>query len=200
MTNYLSKGDQVIKEKEELLQSMGSQKQGLLAEKEMVYRAYINQKISMDDFGLQFNPISERVKQIDKQIPELQGEIDFLKIQYLNSGEILSDARNLHSKWRDLNFEEKRRIVENITENVIVGKENISINLCYLPSSSELTADKQRNRNMHGIDQAQSFFYSALAYRLLHLGSDINKLLAVLCTKPKFFSIRFHVIHPLSFH
>lgn len=146
MTNYLSKGDQVIKEKEELLRSMESQKQGLLAEKEMVYRAYINQKISMDDFGLQFNPISKRIKQIDKQIPELQGEIDFLKIQYLNSGEILNEARNLHSKWKDLNFEEKRKIVENITENVIVGKENISINLCYLPSSPEMTADKQRKQ------------------------------------------------------
>ncbi len=145
MSDYLSKGDQIIREKEELLKSLEDQKQGIQTEKDMVYKAYISQKISMDDFGAQFNPLSERIKQIESQVPELQGEIDFLKIQYLNSGEILNEARDLHSKWKDLIFEEKRKIVENITENIIVGKDNIAINLCYLPSSPEMTTDRQRN-------------------------------------------------------
>ena len=145
MANYINKSDQMIKEKEEQLKSLESQKQGLLDEKEKVYRAYINEKISMDVFGEQFNPIVDRIKQIEKQIPEIQGEIDYLKILHLNSGEILNEAKDLHSKWKDLVFEEKRKIIENITENIIIGKEDISINLCYLPSQSELAADKQRH-------------------------------------------------------
>lgn len=99
----------------------------------------------MKTYGSQFRPIVARIEQIEKQIPEIQGEIDFLKIQYLNSGEILSEARDLHSKWKELIFEEKRKIIENITENIIIGKEDISINLCYLPSHSEMAADKQRH-------------------------------------------------------
>jgi site-specific DNA recombinase len=146
LTAYLSKGDEIIKGKEELLKSMENQKQGLLVEKEKVYRAYIGEKINMDAFGEQYNPLLARIKEIEKQMPELQGEIDFLKIQYLNRSEILSEARDLHSKWKELTFEEKRKIVENITENIIIGKEDIAINLCYLPSPSELTTDRQHKQ------------------------------------------------------
>jgi len=45
----------------------------------------------------------------------------------------------------DLNSDEKRKIIESITEKVIIDKEDVTINLCYLPSSSERMAVSQRN-------------------------------------------------------
>ena len=74
-----------------------------------------------------------------------RAEIDFLKIKYLSSDEVIREAQDLYSNWNDLVFEEKRRIIENITDKVTVGSDDISINLAYIPSASELTPDRQRN-------------------------------------------------------
>lgn len=142
---YLDKADQVIKEKEELLQTIEQEKRKVQQEMDKVYRLYIDDQITSEGFGRQYKPLEERLKQIENQIPELQAEIDFLKIQYLSSDQILNEAKDLYVHWSELSEEEKRKIVENITEKIIVGKEDVTINLCYLPSSSETMTAGQHN-------------------------------------------------------
>jgi len=111
-----------------------------------IYQLYIDDEITSQGFGTRYKPLEERLKQIGEQIPEIQGEIDFLKIQYLSKDEILNEAKDLYSRWNGLTIEERRKIVESITEKVIVGKEDVTINLCYLPTTSpELAASSQRN-------------------------------------------------------
>ena len=80
--------------------------------------------------------MEQRLQQIEQQIPEIQGEIDFLKIQYLSSDQTLSEAKDIYSQWAKLATDEKRRIIEHITEKIIIGEEEVTIKLCYLPSSS----------------------------------------------------------------
>jgi site-specific DNA recombinase len=147
--NYLTKADQVIKEKEELLRALNEEEKKVKQEMDRTFRLYLDDKITPDGFGQRYKPMEERLKQIEHQLPELHGEIDFLKIQYLSSDQILSDARDLYSRWPGLAPEEKRRIVENITEKIIVGTEDVTINLCYLPSpppsSLKVMASEQRN-------------------------------------------------------
>ena len=143
--NYLNKADEAIKEKERLLEATEKEKQRILKEREKVYRAYINDEIDVKTFGRQFRPLEKRLEQIEDKIPEIQAEIDFLKIQYLSSDQILNEAKNLYSRWPALTFEEKRKIVENITEKIIVGEEDVTINLLYLPSSSEMASSWQHN-------------------------------------------------------
>jgi site-specific DNA recombinase len=145
ITNYLNQADQVIKEKEELLKTIRDEKRKTEQEMEKIYRAYINEEITMEGFGRHYKPLEERLKQIDGQIPEVQGEIDFLKIQYISSDQIFNEAKDLYSRWPQLMPEEKRKIIENITEKISIGKEDVTINLTYLPSSSELMASGQRN-------------------------------------------------------
>jgi len=145
ITNYLSQADQVIKEKENLLNTLGEEKPKTEQDMDKIYRAYTNNEISMDSFGKHYRPLEERLKQIDNQLPEIQGEIDFLKIQYLSSDQIFNEAKDLYSRWPQLTSEEKRKIIENITENIKIGKEDVTINLTYLPSSSEMMATGQRN-------------------------------------------------------
>ena len=145
ITNYLSQADHVIKEKESLLNTLGEEKRKTEQNMDKIYRAYTNDEISMDSFGKHYRPLEERLKQIDNQLPEIQGEIDFLKIQYLSSDQIFNEAKDLYSRWPQLTSEEKRKIIENITENINIGKEEVTINLTYLPSSLEMMASEQRN-------------------------------------------------------
>jgi hypothetical protein len=81
-------------------------------------------------------------------------------------------VRDLHSSWPQLAKEEKRQIVENITDKILVGNEDISIHLCYLPSSENMTK-RERNAGVMltprhcGGRQAASFLGCSQA---LHLG------------------------------
>jgi len=143
ITEYLSQADQTIKEKEKLLKTIGDERKKTEQDMDKIYKAYTNDEITMEAFGRHYRPLEERLKQIDGQIPELQGEVDFLKIQYLSSDQIFTEAKDLYSRWRQLTFEEKRKIIENITEKINVGKEEVIINLTYLPSSLELMTKEQ---------------------------------------------------------
>lgn len=54
----------------------------------------------------------------------------------INAGEVLMRAKNLYHNWPVMNFEEKRSIVETITEHLVVHKDAIDIRLAHLPSPS----------------------------------------------------------------
>ena len=145
ITGYLNEADRVIKEKEELLNTLVEEERKLRTEMDKTYRLYLDDKITSEGFGIRYKPLEQRLKQIQDQIPELQGEIDFLKIQYLSSDQILNEAKDLYSRWSNLNSDEKRKIIENITDKIIVSSNDITINLCYLPTSPKTVASGQRN-------------------------------------------------------
>jgi len=145
IADYLNEADRVIKEKEDLLKALTEEERKIKAEMDKTYRLYIDDRITGEGFGLRYKPLEERLKQIQDQVPELQGEIDFLKIQFLSSDQILNEAKDLYSRWPSLNSNEKRKIIENITERIIIGTDDVSINLCYLPTSPKLMASEQRN-------------------------------------------------------
>jgi len=72
-------------------------------------------------------------------IPRLQAEIDFIKINTFSSDQVLNDAHDLQSHWPQMDREEKRKIVECITNKIVIAKDEISLDLIYLPSSKELS-------------------------------------------------------------
>lgn len=145
IANYLAGADSTIKEKEELLATLEKEEGEVKAEMDKVYRLYIDDVITPEGFGSRYKPLEARAKQIAEQIPTLQGEIDFLKIRYQSSDQILNEARDLYSRWASLSQEEKRRIVENLAEKITVGQNEVAIDLCYLPPSSEIVAKGQRS-------------------------------------------------------
>ncbi len=145
VSTYLGRADEVIGEKEDLLRSLTEEQKRIRQEMEKVYRLYLDDQITPQGFGERYKPLEERVGQIEDQLPQLQAEIDFLKVQYLSSDQIMTEAQDLYSRWDDLSPEEKRRIVESITERIIVGEGDVTIHLAYLPSTSETMAEGQRN-------------------------------------------------------
>jgi site-specific DNA recombinase len=145
IAKHLEAADLTLKEKAELLAAMESEQTKLSSEAEKIYQLYLADELTRESFGKRHRPIEERLRQLGDEIPRLQGEIDFLKINYLSSSEVISEAQDLYGRWPSLAFEEKRRIVENITEKIVVGEGDISLELCYLPSSAELVSKEHRN-------------------------------------------------------
>ena len=147
ITELLSQADQQIKEKEELLRSLERETQKIQKEMDVVFRLYMDEKISGDGFYQRHHPLEERLRQINEEMPQLQGEIDFLKIQQLSSDHILTEARDIYSRWPDLDLNDKRAIVENTVQRITIGQDDIDIDLCYLPASiKEVTNSRHGHR------------------------------------------------------
>lgn len=141
---YLKSADETIQTKEELLETLKKEHGKIQSEMRKVYQLYIDDKISADGFNLTYRPLETRLKEINEGLPDLQSDVDFLKIQYLSSDESISEFQSLYERWKSLSQEEKRIIVEHSVERLTVGTDEINIELGYLPSSSELMASKQR--------------------------------------------------------
>lgn len=145
MTAYLGEADNTIKGQLELLGTLEGELRTTRETMAKIMQLYLAGGISKDGFAAEYGPLETRKLQLDTEIPRLQGEVDFLKIQLVSSDQVLSEARDLYAGWSNLEPAEKRQIVENITEKVVIGKDDVAIHLCYLPSPSEIAAEKQRN-------------------------------------------------------
>jgi hypothetical protein len=86
-----------------------------------------------DSFEDRFSPLELRRKQIAEELATIEAEVDLLKIETLNADHILSETRDLYSKWPRLSKPEKRRVVEAITREIVVGKGEITFKMFYFP-------------------------------------------------------------------
>ncbi len=145
IAGYLEKADETIKEKEAVLASLISEQKKVTAQKDKVYSAYVDDDIDQKTFGRQFRPLTARLDEIEAEMPRLQAEIDFLRINLRSSDVVLEEARDLYSHWLALEPQQKRTLIESITQRITVGSADISIDLCYLPPLHEHVAEGQRN-------------------------------------------------------
>ena len=143
IANYFEKTDTAIKENETLLANLSAESKRVQEDMDRLMQLYLKREIPPDGFSQYYQPLDERLKQIKARLPELQAEVDFLKIQYLSSEEIVHEAKDLHSRWPSLAPAEKRKIVETITERILIGKDEITITLSHLPSAEMMAEGHQ---------------------------------------------------------
>ena len=129
----LAGSESALREREELLSVLQKERDFVQSEMDRVYRLYIDEEIESHGFGERNRPLDARRKQLDAEIPELAGAIDSQRIHYLSSDEIVREAQDLYGRWDSLTFDEKREIVESITERIEVGDGDIEIHLYYEP-------------------------------------------------------------------
>jgi site-specific DNA recombinase len=58
-----------------------------------------------------------------------------LEILVLSEAEVRSAATNLYDRWPNLPFEDKRQVVEAITDKIVITHEDIDISFLYAPTS-----------------------------------------------------------------
>ena len=109
-----------------------------------VYQLYQSDQVSPEGFGKLYRPLEDQERSLSSELPKLQGEVDALEVHQLAADEVVLEAGNLYNRWPTFNNDEKRRIVESITERIMVKGDEIDITLCYMPSCEELTK-RQRN-------------------------------------------------------
>lgn len=132
ITQLMSDSELQIKEKEELLQTLQDERKRVQDEMDKLFKLHVDGKIPQKGFGRRYNPLEGRIQAIERQIPELQGELDYLKINNLTRTQVIDDSKELYSRWSKLSEEEKRKIVETTIEKIVIGEDEISISLSVL--------------------------------------------------------------------
>jgi site-specific DNA recombinase len=127
------KSDMLMSEKQILLSTMKEEYNKLKKRLEIQWNFRVDGELSKDDFQRFYQPVQEQLRQMEGEIPQIEAEIDFLKIQYLSSETLMEEAKDLYNNWLHLPFEEKRSIIETITERIDIQKDTINISLSYLP-------------------------------------------------------------------
>ena len=144
LADYVMQADETIVAKLQLLEALEDERGRVQQEMDKVYKLYLADGISIDGFKQTYGPLEERLKQFGDEYPRLQAEVDYLKIQQLSRDEVLTEAKDLYSRWQELTTDEKQRIVEAVVERIEIGKGDVAIELCYVPSFSEIVAKGQR--------------------------------------------------------
>jgi site-specific DNA recombinase len=130
---HLEEASAAIREKGELLAARKTERATLQAEIDKLYALYQSDAIDAPGFGAKYHPLAERQGQLDDEVPAIEAELDLLKISELSTKEVISAAQDLYTRWPTLPFEERRKVVETITERITISDSEVEISLLYMP-------------------------------------------------------------------
>ncbi len=143
----------IVKDKQEQLKKLKKEEEKVNSKIENLLELHVKGQIKTEAFHSYHQKPYKRLLQIQESIAELDGEVSGFSGQKESSQLILNKARNLYEKWDVLSHEQKRNIIEIIVDKIIIGKDDIEINLFkilpdgYMPSSSESGTNGQHTLN-----------------------------------------------------
>jgi len=144
IASHLAEADQNLTEKSALLDTHHREIQKVKESMHQTHELYLNKQISGDGFRGLYAPAAERMKQLQAELPRLEAEVDFLKVNKLSADDVLREAGSLYEKWPMLPTDDKRKIIEALVEKVTIGNGEIDITFSHLPSSEELCKNQQQ--------------------------------------------------------
>lgn len=135
LSGHLKKYEQDIVNDELQIRLLKSKLEELNNKLSNIMELYQDGQIQKKHFSKHYNPLYEQAENIEISITRLEAEISVKREQLLSSDKVIEDARNLQNLWDTLELQERRKIVENVLQAFIVGKETAEIIFNYLPIS-----------------------------------------------------------------
>jgi site-specific DNA recombinase len=145
--HYLQTSDNIITENKKRVSTLKSKAKKIQSKLDNLIELHSIGEIPTEGFKHHHNPLFEQLQQINNQIPIIEGETLAL-IQSQESGKhLFKEAQNLYRNWNSFTRDEKREIIESITDSIVIDTEDITINLKHLipPTSLLNQTDGQRN-------------------------------------------------------
>src|SRR5580692_361129 len=130
---HMEAANETIREKERLIDAARVELKDIEVEDEQVFQLYLSGELSKEDFGRRHRPLSERRAQLEAEVPRIQAQLDVLRISNMAERAVEADANDLALRWDQFSEAQKRQLVETITHKIIVGKEEVAVNLLYRP-------------------------------------------------------------------
>jgi site-specific DNA recombinase len=144
IAEHLQDASRNLAEKSSLLDTHRREIQKVKDEMRQTHQLYLDKQISGEGFRDLYAPAEERKKQLEAELPKLEAEVDFLKINNLSVENVLDESHTLYERWPNLPQEEKRQIAESLIEKIVVGDGRVEISYSIRPSSVDSCKNLQR--------------------------------------------------------
>jgi site-specific DNA recombinase len=144
INQHLEEADRNLTEKTRLLEVHQKEIQKIKDEMARTHRLYIEEQITAKGFGDFYKPAEERLGQLQIELPKLEAEVDFLRVNKLSADDVMQESAYLYDRWPTFAAADKRKIVEALIEKVVIGKDEIDITLSWVPSSEDVCKSQQR--------------------------------------------------------
>ena len=146
IAEHIKSAGKNLSEKETLLAAHEREIQKVRDQMTRTHQLYLDGGITVQGFGQFYKPAEERLNQLTAELPKLQAEVDFLRVNKLSADDILQEANTLYDRWPTLPTDDKRKIAESLFEKITIGENEIDITFSYLPTSEEACKNQQRLR------------------------------------------------------
>ena len=150
VNKYQAQAETLLEEKTALLDTNKTELSSLTEQMQELVTMRTKRELSSDNFTTYYSPLRERADALGNTVAELEGLVDVLRIQHLSSDEVIQKSKDLYTQWPQLPFDEKRAIVELITESIIVGTQDITITYSHLPAPHLPTNAGTNRHNLRG--------------------------------------------------
>ena len=143
VNRHLEDANRNLAEKTALLEAHQREIQKVRDEMRQTHQLYLKQQISGDGFRDLYAPAEERLKQLNAELPKLEAEVDFLKVNKLSADDVIHESATLHERWPAMQMDDRRKVVEALIEKIVIGEKDIDITYSCMPSSEELCKSQQ---------------------------------------------------------
>lgn len=144
MAAHIVHAEQNLKDKEALIAAHQQAIQKIEAEMQNMLRLSAEGQITPQGFGKFYKPAEERLNQLTAELPKLQAEVDYLKINQISAADVIQEANTLYDRWPKLTLDDRRKIAEALCEKVVIGNREIGITYSFVPTSEELCKNTAR--------------------------------------------------------
>lgn len=151
---HLAAGSELVKAKEELLSVLTQEQRKVSNDLDKLFELYQEGHLSKQDFGPRHKPLNDRLKEIERELPALEAELDVMRINQISEVELISGGQDLFDRWPNLAAEDRRDLVESMVEKIIVAEGDIDISLLYTPPSLD---GGNKGTHSHGFMAATSW-------------------------------------------
>ena len=141
--SHLKEANRNLVEKSALLEAHRREIQKVRDEMARTHRLYIQEQITAQGFGDFYKPVEQRLNQLLAELPNLEAEVDFLKVNKLSADDVLRESSSLHEQWPKMPLPDKRKILEALIEKIVIGDGEIDITFSHLPASIEQCKSQQ---------------------------------------------------------
>lgn len=144
LRKHLDLADQFLVDKRQQFDGHVQQLQNVRTEMDKIYRLYVDGELSSRGFGERNRPLEARETSLAAELPKLEAEIAALEAQRMSADEVIEEATQLHRLWPTLSAEDRRRIIESITERIVITADRVEIYLYGAPCDEGLTKRQRR--------------------------------------------------------
>lgn len=147
MERYLVEAHTEVQQKESLLANLVRERAKVRLEMDRFCQLIKDDAISVEGFKEHYRPMEERYAQLSAEIPRLEGDLDYMKVNLLSGDEVFRTGQNMAEVWPTLDQQEKQRVAELWAEQIVVHLNTIEIHIYHEPEKMKRYLDQENGNN-----------------------------------------------------